>query len=107
MSDERWDQIHGPAPPTPLGRFPAVPKLSVPRVLNPQCPEHCSGKHTVDGFLMCPHCLVPAYQVIAHEWFHQEGHNWFKLEPMNGSRPLTSPETPLCNCGRRMQRRWR
>mgnify|MGYP001592814976 CR=1 FL=1 len=105
--DEKWNEIYGPTPPVPLGRFPAVPRISTPRIINPTCPEHCTGKHSVDGQIMCRHCRVPAYNVVAHEWFHQEGHNWNALEPMNGSRQLNPGERiPLCQCGREMQRLW-
>ena len=94
-----WEQIYATRP----VYAPVTPRLDVPRVPKPRCPEHCSGKHDMEGTVYCPHCKVPAYQVRAHEWNHQEGHYFYELVPMNGSPP-SNGKTPVCNCGRTMIR---
>lgn len=102
MADEKWNQIFGPG--GAQGRMPFQPRLEIPRVTKPQCPEHCSGRHQTDGVMQCPHCKVPAYRVVLHEWFHMEGHYFNSMEPMNGAAAVARSETPVCNCGRKMTR---
>ena len=107
MSDT-WHEIQGPHGPTAQGF--TKPRLvhATPRVPHPACPEHCSGRHTTDGVLVCPSCQVPAYRVVGHEWLYTEGHYWWSLEPMNGSPPLMAPERvhpPCRDCGLTLERR--
>ncbi len=103
MADEKWAQIHSQ-------RIPFSPKpnrLVTPLILNPTCPEHCSGRHEIDGVVQCPHCQVPAYKVVLHAWPHTSGQYWNSLAPMNGAPPVTGSTTPTCNCGREMVRVWK
>lgn len=106
-TEQEWNHIFGkdgvhrePA------KLPAVTKLVTPRVHNPVCPDHCGPRHEVDGLVVCTHCQVPKYRVVLHEWFHTEGHYWNSLEPMNGAPPHVGSDTPVCTCGREMERRW-
>ena len=104
MPDETWHDIYSGRGESP--RVPVAPRLVIPRVARPEHPKHCGDRHGTDGWVACPHCQVPAYQVVTHEWFHMSGHYWHSLEPMNGSPPKTDSTTPVCNCGRTMVRKW-
>jgi hypothetical protein len=106
VATERWQDIYSPPE---MARRPSLytaHRLSIPKVAKPQHPEHCGDRHEVDGVMMCPSCKVPAYKVIGHSWFHDSSMMWFSYEPMNGSPDKYTSDTPVCNCGRKMERRW-
>lgn len=75
---------------------------STPVVRTPTCPDHCSGKHTLDSVIKCPHCQVPAFQVWSHEYVWSEGHNFHEMRPVNGAT-LDGPRV-RCTCGREFLR---
>jgi len=91
---EKWNDIFAAG--SPPGVMPAAPKLITPRVYKPTHPEHCGKRHEVEAVLWCPQHKIPAYQVVAHAWFHTDGHFFYTLEPMNGSPPVTDTKTPKC-----------
>lgn len=99
MADPKWQEIYATRP----QYSPVSTRHDVPRVSKPVCPEHCSGRHEPEGIVQCPSCQVPAYKVMAHEWLYNEGHWFYELIPMNGSKPSTG-ETPVCTCGKTMTR---
>ena len=89
----------------PVLALPARP-VSAPVVTAPTCPEHCSGRHQVDGVIACAHCGGEKYQVVLHEWPHSAGHSWTGLVPMNGAPPKRDAKDLVC-CGQPMRRVWR
>lgn len=87
------------AMPEPTSMQWASPRLEVPRVPNPKCPDHCSGRHEVDRMLVCPKCKAQCYRVINHEWFHQDGHWFHSVEPTGSGVDLKGRQ-PFCgSCG--------
>ena len=91
-----------------VGTAPVLPaqRTSVPTVTTPTCPANCSGRHTVDGFVVCVQCGGTKYKVVLHEWPHSAGHYWTGLEPMHGAPPKRSNEDLVC-CNQPMRRVWR
>ena len=82
------------ADPVP-GTLPSVPRLAVPLVRTPTCPDHCSGKHHVEALLACTVCEAPAFRLVAHEWAHADGMYFYSTEPMNGM-PAGATVCPRC-----------
>lgn len=80
----------------------AAVRHATPIVRTPTCPEHCSGRHTLDRVIACPSCRVAAYQVWSHEYLFTEGHNFHELRPVNGATP-DGPRV-RCTCGREFRR---
>jgi hypothetical protein len=102
---DTWNSIHADPALKRVG-LPAVGRLDIPRVHKPTCPEHCNGRHEVDGVLMCPTHKTPMYKVVLHGWFHDDGHSFNSIEPMNGA-PELKVTTPTCpDCGKELERRW-
>lgn len=96
MLDDKWNEIYGRQLPgmSPVGHH------ATPLVKHPTCPEHCSGRHTLDGEIACRHCGVPAYQIWHHEWLYTEGHNFVEVKAVNGAPPYRNEEPVICpSCG--------
>lgn len=102
MADETHAEIMAARPTLTLPEQ----RTSVPRVTAPTCPQHCSGRHTVDGVIACAVCGAEKYTVVLHEWPHAEGHYWTGLEPMQGAPPHHGAKDLVCHNGK-MVRRWR
>lgn len=100
--DPKHAEIMRTAPPL----NPPGGRLDVPAVPTPTCPEHCSGRHQHDGWVVCRVCGGVKYAVVLHEWRHQAGHSFVGLAPMNGAPPHRGPADLVC-CGRPMARRWK
>lgn len=98
---ERWADIHGPNAPQGMGASPA--RHATPVVRTPTCPEHCSGRHTLDSVIACPHCRTAAFQVWSHEYLWSEGHNFHVMVAVNGAT-LDGPRV-FCSCGREFLRK--
>lgn len=105
MADEKWDQIHHPSAQWKSAGLPPVARLDVPRILKPVCPDHCSGRHETDSIVVCDRCGGQMYQVILHEYAHQEGHHFQSLKPLNGAPEHDKDQPPVC-CGQTMNRRF-
>lgn len=96
VNPRSWEDIYGG--PLPLS-LPPVPRVDTPFVREPQCPEHCSGRHGVDAVLTCESCGVAAYQDWWHEWPGRAGINWHALKQVNGAPRLYSAHMPCPVCG--------
>lgn len=99
-----WQDVYGGPLPSAL---PPVPRVDTPYVQTPTCAEHCSGRHEVDGLIMCPHCRVPMYQVWMHEWRGRPGIYWSTAMPVNGAPACVNgrvPNEPCRDCGQALQR---
>ena len=89
-----WQEVYGSQLPDSM---PPVPKVNVPYVAAPQCPEHCSGRHDCDAVIVCERCLVPVYYVWHHEWLGRVGINFTSLRPANGMPPYRKDiQCPVC-----------
>lgn len=100
-----WQDIYGGPLPTGL---PAAPTVTYPHVPDPKCPDHCSGRHEVDGQVVCDHCRTPAYLVWMHEWPGRSGIYWSGLQPVNGMPPYvkgTMTNVTCVACGKPLRRR--
>ena len=96
-----WQEVYGGQLPDTM---PPAPKVSVPYVAEPQCPEHCSGRHDCDGIMACERCQVPAYYIWQHEWAGRHGIYFSLLQPVNGMPPYRkNMPCPMCGSALRRQ----
>ena len=102
MPERDHDEIMRNVPPLKL---PAQ-RTSVAPTATPTCERDCSGRHETDGVIVCVRCGRAKYQVVLHEWRHQNGHYFTSMEPMNGAPPKRGPEDLRC-CGQHMTRAWK
>ena len=104
---DKWDDIHGPHGPAAAGFSKGSPRHDTPFVRRPTCSEHCSGNHSRDSVLACPHCRAVAYEVWVHEWVFTPGHYFNEVRPTSRDLPPIVPgETPMCrDCGTPLVRR--
>ena len=106
MPDEPWALIHSQPKVSPTTGY----RHSTTRILHPICPDHCSGKHSIDSRIVCPHCQSCAYIVWVHEYAETEGHYFYEIKAAEGSPPHASlPDHerthPHCrDCGHALRR---
>lgn len=101
---DEWNRVYTTLPPG--GGMRGYTPHSTPYVPHPTCPEHCSGKHRVEGVLRCDKCKSEAYRVISHEWPWTEGHHWTEFRPANGAPRYDAFGPMICPlCGGGINRR--
>lgn len=102
---DNWQTLLA-TPPPPLS-FPEHRNVT-PLVLDPQCPQHCSGRHEVEANLVCGACRGVPYRLVAHGRREDPAHLFYSYEPANGAAPLASSERPVCpRCRGELRRAWR
>src|SRR2546428_818731 len=111
--NEKWSEIYGKdatrefqAIQHPVDSYAEPQRTSgIARIATPTCDQHCSGRHEIDGKMVCPKCKGVGYLVTLHEYPHMEGHYFTTLEPINGSPQWGSLTTPICrDCGCEFER---
>ena len=67
------------------------------------CETDCSGRHEIDGTLVCSHCKVPMYQIVLHYYKGGDGHAWSEVRALGDQQPPA--RSPFrCSCGRELTR---
>ena len=103
MPSESWAQIHRQQREAPTTGW----HHTTPRVPNPVCPDHCSGRHVRDAVLQCPHCAGIGYEIVGHEYLWTESHYFWEVRPVNGSSPPRAGQCDFAcrDCGETLRRR--